>query len=136
MALAVQDSTGAVVTRGANAAADYAANRRLVLPLIVGRVLAQAGAGAGLATHSLADTTGGETCTPTEATMASHTHQFLGGQDGINRPPLSDGPVPGNNNFTFSGTDSMQYIAMQPDGGGQPFNIMQPTTYVNYMIKL
>jgi hypothetical protein len=31
---------------------------------------------------------------------------------------------------------NLYYDTISYSGGGQPFNIIQPTTYVNYMIKL
>src|SRR5262245_35785539 len=132
--LVIQDSAGNTVIRGASADADFAANRRLVLPALAGRVFAAAGAGNGLAVHALGDVIGEETHAQTTAEMASHIHSFYGGQTGDNRNPLSHGAA--NENFLFQGTDSLQGIGMNPTGGGAPMPIMPPTTYVSYMIKL
>ena len=47
--------------RGASAAADFAANKRIALPKILGRAIGAAGAGSGLTSRALAETTGAET---------------------------------------------------------------------------
>jgi hypothetical protein len=73
-ALVVQDSTGATVSRGASAAADFAANRRLVIPKMLGRSIAIAGSGSGLTSRPLGSTAGSETETPTVAKTAAHNH--------------------------------------------------------------
>src|SRR4051812_15978147 len=73
-ALELQSSAGATVGRGASAAADFAANRRLVIPKVLGRSIAIAGAGSGLTSRALGSTAGAETETPTLAKTASHNH--------------------------------------------------------------
>jgi len=125
--LTIQDSTGATVTRGATPAADYAANRRLVLPKMVGRALLAAGAGAGLSAHSVGDFLGAETCTPTLATTASHEHLVAWTSYMANYDPVGGG------GYNLSAPVD---ISTGSAGGGKPFNIMSPSAYVNYMIKL
>ncbi len=73
-ALELQTSAGATVGRGASAAADFAANRRLVIPKMLGRSIAIAGAGSGLTSRALGSTAGAETETPTVAKTAAHNH--------------------------------------------------------------
>ncbi len=57
----IQDSAGVNTTRGASAAADFAANKRLMLPPLPGRALAFAGSGAGLTARGVAEAWGAET---------------------------------------------------------------------------
>ena len=61
--LEVQDQSGTPVPRGASAAADYAANRRLVLPDYQSRVLGLAGNGQGLSPQPFGSVTGAESPT-------------------------------------------------------------------------
>ncbi len=121
--LVLQDSTGATVARGASAAADYAAHRRLLVPTMLGRSLAVAGAGVGLTSRPLGTTAGAETETPTIAKTASHNHiyhdVFSAGSQVASGSPAVGG------DFNTSLT-----------GGGTALNILDPSTYVNFMIKL
>lgn len=127
--------------RGANAAADYAANKTITLPLMLGRALASAGAGAGLSSRVLALTTGTESVaagtaglyTLVLAEIPPHAHQ----QD-INTALVAPGPTPatGNNTGVIGG-------ATQATGGGgahghttPSHSLMQPSTFLNIMIKL
>jgi microcystin-dependent protein len=132
----VQDNTGATVARGASAAADYAANRRIVLPKALGRAMAAAGAGAGLTARNLGDAVGEEKHTLTIAETASH-HHALAHTSGINVTDLTAaqgliGYQGGVNGYVDVG--GVQFV--QDTGGGTPFNVMQPTSFVNFMVKL
>lgn len=60
--------------RGASAAADFVANKRLTLPRALGRAMAGAGAGSGLTARALGAYTGTETHTLSEAELPPHTH--------------------------------------------------------------
>jgi len=133
--LVLQTSAGTTTARGANAAADYGANRRLLLPLMLGRALVQAGAGAGLASHALGSITGAETHTQTLAELASHLHTGIGATDGSVQAPLCGGPD-GFGNMDYSGPNGTQNWQMLNAGGGSPMNILNPRTHVNFMIKL
>jgi microcystin-dependent protein len=137
--LVIQDSAGNVVVRGATAAADYAANRRLVLPAMAGRAFAAAGAGGGLAVHALGDTLGAETVAQTVAQLASHNHQAVNGYG------EDTGGITGyyaahyelqNMDFSPGQPNGMLGVSIRPAGGGAPMNNIQPTVYVNYMVKL
>src|SRR4051812_40628038 len=75
-ALELQSSAGATVGRGASAAADFAANRRLVIPKVLGRSIAIAGVGSGLTSRPLGSNAGAETETPTLAKTAAHNHSI------------------------------------------------------------
>jgi hypothetical protein len=131
----VSTSTGAATTRTAQGTATvaFAAHCRMALPLGAGRALGVSGLGAGLTSRVLGSTTGTETRTPSIATMAAHSHPFLDG-NGVVITPLSNWGAFGN--ITFSGPDSISGIAIQNTGGGTPVNVMQPTTFINVMVKL
>ena len=84
--LVIQDSSGTPTTRGASAAADFAANKRMPLPDLRGRVRAGKDDMGGLAASRLTSTTvtpngttlgasgGAQTHTLSTAELASHTH--------------------------------------------------------------
>lgn len=119
-------SAGGATTRGAQgtAAAAFAANCRLAVPKGLGRSLAIAGAGSGLTSRTLGATAGSETETPTQAKTAAHTHT-----------------VPGSSgagaNANVSGGDNLGSAATTSSiGSGSALNILDPSTYINIMIKL
>lgn len=95
--------------RGANAAADFAAHKTLALPKALGRALATYGSGSGLTARALALTTGTETHTLTSAeTTATFNLNVNGGSQ-----------------FT-----------VPTQGTSDPHQNMQPTLFLNTMIKL
>lgn len=139
-----QDSTGAPVARGASATADFNANRRLVLPRVLGRALAVAGAGAGLTARALAEYLGTETHQLTTDEMPAHSHGVTdpGHSHGVphslqitqpnasaNYNTILDG---GNTTTTASATG----IGINNAGGGVAHNNMPPESFWNVMIKL
>ncbi len=96
----VADAYAAVSTgRGANAAADYAANKTIALTKQLGRALIFGGSGSGLTARSLGQTGGAETVTLDATTMPAHTHV----QDAHTHTQNSHthGPASGNS-FTLS----------------------------------
>jgi hypothetical protein len=131
--LGVQDSAGTIVARGASAAADFAANRRILLPQMFGRSIAVAGAGIALTPRGLGTVAGAETETPTVAKTASHQHgpgaaqTYLNG-DGVQLTGVSGG--------TAAWWATNASAATAATGSGVPLNIVDPTTYMNVMIKL
>lgn len=125
----IQTSAGVADSRGANAAADYAANKRLVLPRSLGRALAVAGAGSGLTARALGEYLGAEGHVLTTAEMPAHTH-----------PPLA-----GSSFLTIGGTAVINaagsFATSTPattgsTGGGGSHNNMPPTAFLNAFIKL
>jgi len=81
--LPIQDSSGVASTRGASAAADYAANKRMPLPDLRGRVTAGwdnknnvSRLEALVTDGTLGDVGGAETVTLAEANLPAHTHSF------------------------------------------------------------
>lgn len=125
--------------RGANAAADFAANKRLTLPLSMGRALGISGAGAGLTSRALGKTTGAETHALVTGELASHTHAA---GTLVAPVPTPTGAV--SVDFTLEATNQdaagPENVAITGStaaaGSGTAHNNMQPTTFLNAMIKL
>lgn len=123
----VSDTWAAVSTgRGASAAADFAANKTLTLPRALGRALAVAGAGASLTSRALGEYLGTETHTLVEGEIPSHSHSVATttGSAGAAVGYRNDGGAAGANMTTGN------------TGGGGAHNNMQPTSFLNVMIKL
>lgn len=118
--------------RGASAAADFANNKKMTLTQQLGRVLAAYGQGSGLTNWALGQTTGAETHTMSIGEMPSHDHTgstapVAGGLSGASPVSILWHNTPA--------TDTSP-ITVAPQGGGSPFNIMQPTVFVAVYIKL
>jgi hypothetical protein len=109
---------------GASAVADFAANRRVGLTKILGRALASAGAGSGLTARALGQFLGEETHTLNIAEMPSHTHPYSAGAG--SETVAGQGSTPIINNSANTGTM----------GGGGAHNNMQPSSFLNFFIKL
>lgn len=134
--------------RGASAAADFAAHKTIRLPQLVGRALALAGAGAGLTARNLGDAIGAETVTLTAAQQASMpvtgTINDSSGRyavlDGTGCPPPTGGifsaGVCGATHIATPGAAVLTLSGATASGGGGSHNNMQPTSFVNFMIKL
>ena len=125
----ISDTYAPVSTgRGANAAADFAANKTLTLSRTLGRALARAGAGAGLTSRALGEYLGAETETPTVAKTAIHNHdiQAISGNGGTSVGLSNDGSIGAADNTT----------AVRNKGSDTPFAIVQPVAHLNVMIKL
>lgn len=152
----IYDSSGVVSTRGASAAADFAAHKQLALTKTLGRALASAGGGSGLTSRSLGQTLGEETHTLTQAELPNctfntslsitdptiqnqGTYKVASSNNGIttnqgvtiNNVLVGDGSSPNASitNPTITGS-------VTSGGSGTAHNVMQPTTFVNFMIKL
>lgn len=111
--------------RGVSAAADFAAHKTITLPKMLGRALAAAGAGSGLTSRALGDAVGEETHMLTISEIPSHQHGI-----GLRRA-AAIGTVGGAFYLTDSGDD-----LSDATGGGGNHNNIQPTTFINLMIKL
>jgi hypothetical protein len=115
--------------RGGSAQADWNANKTIALPKVLGRALAAAGGGSGLTGRDLGQALGAETHQLTAVEMPAHTHNYddytgnLAGQ--VGSPATGDGSTA---QFASTPTSSA--------GGGQAHNNMQPTVFLNFMIKL
>lgn len=135
--------------RGANAAADWAAHKPIKLPRALGRALAAAGSGAGLSARVLGAFMGEEVHSPTIAEMMGHGHSVtdpghyhnLSSNANIQ---ASYATFDGGSSYNvslwggyFSTTQSQSSgVSVVPYGSSQAFNQMQPTTFLNVMIKL
>lgn len=111
--------------RGASAAADFAANKTITLPKSLGRALANAGAGAGLTSRVLGQTLGEEVHFQTIGEMPPHDHDLVTFQSGAAQTVLA----------TASAANTAIQKTLQK-GLGNGFNVMQPTSFLNFMIKL
>jgi microcystin-dependent protein len=150
-------SGGGATTRVAqgSASAAWAANCRMSLPKTLGRALAVAGSGAGLTSYIMGQTTGenthtlalteipagiqsvnvagfGVTVTSNAVIATGATGENTGGgqfgfniPSGFNQQVTSSGGVAAGN--VFSSSDNT---------GGGAHNNMQPTTFLNAMVKL
>lgn len=142
----LQNSSGTPISRGANAGADFAANNRIVCPLVLGRALGISGSGAGLTTRALGQNLGEETHLLVtgeipvhnhNVTDPGHTHNLDNGKNVV-----SDVGSSGQNggtlvNLADTGIASATTgISIQNAGGGGSHNNMQPSSFFNLMVKL
>lgn len=122
----VFDNTGTKVARGADAAGDFAAGRRIQLGTIVGRAVAIAGAGSSLTVRTLGEALGEESHVLTLAEMASHSHTLSN---------VKDASQTGSNHDKQGGSN-VSNLSTDASGGDGAHNNMQPSTFLNVMIKL
>ncbi len=133
-ALVVQDSSGSTVSRGVSAAADFAANRRLVIPKALGRAMAVAGAGAGLTSRTLGAVVGHEALQQHSHGVNDPGHDHVYPQYAAVFGSGSTGYAIGAGAAVGSMSDTTG-ITIDDAGTGDAGN-MQPTTFLNMMIKL
>lgn len=115
--------------RGASAEADYNAGKLMTLMRVLGRAMSSTGipsSGGSGTNWALGQTTGEENHTLTTNEMPAHTHQF-----GFNIPNNSVLASGGGFNSTNQNTTTTSST-----GGGAAHNTIQPTVYLNYVIKL
>ncbi|MFO1146640.1 MAG: hypothetical protein U1E33_08915 [Rhodospirillales bacterium] len=131
--------------RGASAAADWVAHRHILLPKVLGRVLAVAGWGAGLSNFALATWQGAEFVGLGLGNLPAHTHSFgvpahthtVPGMKAAGPParPAATAPIRCGRRRAdgagggFSGNTGSA-------GSGEPHFNIQPTCYLNVMVKL
>jgi microcystin-dependent protein len=130
--------------RGASAAADFAANKTITVPRTLGRVLGGAGAGSGLTSRAVGAFLGEENHVLTVAELAAHSHSItdpghLHATNGYGASD-SDGQTTfaGSSGFNFSlnTNTAVTGITVNNAGSGTAHNTMQPTLFINWMIKL
>jgi len=111
---------------------DWALNKRLTLPAVMGRALGSAGTGSGLTARTLGQTAGAEAVTLSLGQIPNHTHL----------PPSSPGGyvvnqagagiyTAGASGAEFGGTGG---ISTYP--GQSSVSLIQPTSFQNVFIKL
>ena len=125
-------SAGIVTNRAAqsNAATAFAAHCRMMLPKALGRALAVGGSGAGLTTRTLGTMLGEEqhALSPTE--NGPHSHALPSGEWG-------DISVMGGTTYYAPQSNGTPWsTSSASSGSGTPHNNMQPTVFLNAMIKL
>lgn len=114
--------------RGANAAADWAANKTLTMPDPAGRSVIGSGTGAGLTARTIGDTDGEEDHILSATEMPSHTHSA--------GPTVPVGSGGGNTNVA-SGTGAYgASYATSSAGSDGAHNNMQPWLALPMIIKL
>lgn len=111
--------------RGGSAAADFAAHKKITLPKALGRALGASGAGSGLTSRALGQNLGEETHQLTIPEMPSHTHTY-------NHEVHTGSPT----DFPAGAEAQLQGFNTGATGGDGAHNNMQPTTFLNWMIKL
>jgi microcystin-dependent protein len=120
--------------RGASAAADFAANKPMTLPLALGRAMCQSGAGAGLTAYAIGQTAGENTHALLITETPPHTHTYSAVAGGAAIP---NGTGLGN---TTENTGSTGGAGSSPSGGSGAavvaHNNVQPSTFFNFMVRL
>src|SRR6266487_1167399 len=115
--------------RGASAAADFAAHKTIALPKTLGRALAQAGSGSGLTTRALGAKFGEEYHQLTLPELAAHAHNTT-------VPWASDSGYVLGGGATVADVSGSSGYTSDIAGSNVAHNTMQPTSFVNFMIKL
>lgn len=130
--------------RGANAAADYAAHKTIALTKTLGRALAAAGAGSGLTSRALGYYVGNETHTLSIGEMPAHDHTgstvALSQSTVITAVGLNGQSGMGSGSDTYARSATSNSLTATPtiasQGGGGAHNNMQPSAFLNVMVKL
>lgn len=142
--------------RGASAAADWAAHKKIALPKALGRALAVSGAGSGLTSRALGLTAGAETHTLTQAQLPALALTFEGVQ--IDLDPIGvtnggaavvvgglQGLAAGSTVTTaalsvdippFTPSGAVKAAGATTLGSDSAHNNMQPSSFWNVMVKL
>jgi|GEM_PF-1939099 len=108
-------------------ATAFAANTQLVLPAMLGRALAIGGFGMGLTARALGQNLGEESHLMTTNELVAHLHSAVGGTI------LSS--AGGGAGFSSGGTNTTEAIGLNATAGN-PFNVMQPSAFLNAFAKL
>lgn len=150
--LPIQDSSGNPTTRGASASADFAADKRLPLPDLRGRIPVgkddMGGTTAGRMTVAVSGTTlgasgGGEVHTLVVSEMPVHSHNLA--MDDYNSSAGVQGMSTGGGGMvtfsagaglTYKTTNGQAEAMIATEGGGGAHNNTQPSLVMTYIIKL
>lgn len=121
----VQTSAGVTAARGASAANDFAANRRITLPAVCSRFIISAGTGTGLAGYGNGTSGGAQDVTLTENQIPSHTHNNAVGEPG------------GGHQHSYTSNVGAQFQLAQGAGGlniSLPFSAATAAAFANVFI--
>lgn len=142
-------SGGGATTRAAqvSASAAWAANCRMSLPKTLGRAMGIAGSGSGLTARVLGQTFGEENHALTSGENGPHDHGGITGNDtpahvhqtgSIAITPGGAGPAlaQGGSGVNTSGPIAPHQHSITSSGSGTAHNTMQPTTFINCMVKI
>ena len=124
--------------RGANAAADWAAHKKMQLTRQLGRAIIIGGAGAGLTNRPLGAYLGEESHTPTQAEMFNHGHPVTLGSYFYTAYGSLYIVVDGGS-ATYAclyGSIAAPSGTSSPVGSSTPHNVIQPSSAWNIMMKL
>jgi hypothetical protein len=111
---------------GASAIADFSADKTITLQAVLGRALASAGAGSGLTARTLGSIVGAETVTlsanniPPLSSIYNYATNLAGGDVG---------------DYT-GGLSIATHNTVNEGSPNTPITIVQPTSFLNYFIKL
>lgn len=120
-------SGGVPIAYGADATADFTANRQLTLTAAAGRVMAGV-SGA----HLIGTVTGSETHTMTISELVTHSHNA-----GAPGTAFMCGFPPGTGTFNaIAGNNNGFVSTTATEGSSTPFSIVQPTVFMTLWIKL
>ena len=113
------------------------------LPNLQGRAPMHPGRGPGLTDRRLGQRGGGETVTLSTDQIPTHTHTLRGSSENGEQGSLTDNVVPGRSRNgqlyqtnVSSNVVQMNGSALEPTGGSQAHNNMQPFLAVNFIIAL
>lgn len=157
----VQTFAGVNTSKGSSATKDWAANKRLVLPKVLGRALGVAGTGEGLTSRSLGETVGNESVKLSIENIPSHSHAGVqaytadfgykgdafglawgspAGSPGVSKAVYFDHKASwlSRKDYDFSViTDKNgKRISNTNTSKGNSFDNLQPTSFLNVMMKL
>lgn len=130
--------------RGGSAAADYAANKTIQLPDMPSRTMGIAGTG-DATTRAVGATAGAETSTLVTANLPAYTPAGTVSSAGFGQFAASNGTGVATLPLVVNGTgnsannvsaSSFSFAGTAQGGTSTPVSIIQPTVYLNLMIKL
>jgi hypothetical protein len=127
--------------RGASAASDFAANKKMGIPKVLGRALAVAGVGSGLTSRALGSVIGTEDAINVIHTHSvsdpghSHTWNYTAAGAGATAGTITAGAAVGSNGGGPTSSD-ITGLGIDNSGSSGTGQNMQPTTFFNIMIKL
>lgn len=111
------------------------------LPDLQGSVPMHPGQGPGLSLHDLGETGGSETVTLLQSEIPAHVHAIqASNQDATDQSPVGELYAGGTGGIAMYATPGavtqLSPNALQPAGGSQPHNNMQPYLTLNFNIAL